>query len=87
MRIKQGDIIGALGSTGRSTGPHLHYEIHLGGRQVNPLRIKLPSGKHIPKNEIDDFNEQREIIKRKIFAMRNNIKSKEFAFLKNLQKN
>ena len=84
MRIKQGDIIGALGNTGRSTGPHLHYEILLGGKQVNPLRIKLPSGKHIPKNEMANFNEQKEIINSKIFAMQNNIKNKEFAFLKNL---
>ena len=83
-RIKQGDIIGTLGTTGRSTGPHLHYEILIHGKQVNPLRIKLPAGKHIQKNELESFYKKQEIINNKIFAMRKKIINNEFAYLKNL---
>ena len=43
-RVQQGTIIGYVGSTGRSTGPHLHYEVMKNGRQTNPMSVRLPAG-------------------------------------------
>jgi len=54
-RVKQGDVIGYVGSTGRSTGPHLHYEIIRNGRKTNPLKVRMPSGKKLKAEELQRF--------------------------------
>ena len=57
-RVRQGQVIGYVGSTGMSTGPHLHYEVMQGNKRINPMTLKLPSGRKLKGQELAAFQRQ-----------------------------
>jgi murein DD-endopeptidase MepM/ murein hydrolase activator NlpD len=68
-KVRQGMIIGHVGSTGLATGPHLHYEVRIADKPVNPLALKLPRGGSVPKMYMAEFERRKKSMDMSLASM------------------